>query len=64
MRYETKFITASEAARLTEGVNWAEKEGWEFVNVQLTTTPAADPVKQQCSYFVLMLATMRRPLKE
>jgi hypothetical protein len=60
MKYETKFVSASDASRLTEIVNAQEKEGWEFVSVQLALSPSADPATQQCNYFVLMLATLRR----
>ncbi|WP_437955560.1 hypothetical protein WME76_29140 [Sorangium sp. So ce119] len=64
--YETKFVEADNAEKLTELVQAAEHEGWEFVSSQITMVWVNAPPHregapaghvQKC-----MLAALRRPM--
>ncbi|WP_437990090.1 hypothetical protein [Sorangium sp. So ce145] len=67
MAYQTKFVEATSAERLTEVVQEAEREGWEFMSasVGMTWAPGVPHREglpaghaQKC-----MLAVLRRPVE-
>lgn len=62
MSYETKFVDATSADGLTSKVNAAEKEGWEFMSVKISTSPNSNAAAGPPNCFVIMLATLHRAL--
>lgn len=70
MKFQTKFITTVDPDTLTKQVNALEREGWEFVSVQLACASAdrgSDPTSRAIAqmtipnFYQVLLATLRKP---
>lgn len=59
MPQSTKFIASSNSSDLTDKVNSAEQDGWQFVDVKMAMAPIGR-TEDKANCHVTMLAVMQR----